>query len=146
MAQLTPEQARIADDAVAKVQTAQAAAQEAIDAEWAIIDLFTDSESAAAARRESLRQTTKILDQLVERRPGLTAEGLVGFVQLAGAGAQVSELLDGARRATAAGFTREVVKPTLSDLNPLNASGVVGRVLLAGALAGLVLLYFKLRD
>lgn len=132
---LTSEQAKVADDAIAAVRAAVAQAQEAIDSEVVALTWLTGSESARAVRQESLRQSKKILDQMLAKRPSLDENGLVGFVQLGSAGAQVDALIASARRMTAAGFKKEVVDPTLDDLNPFNLKGKIGKAILIGAVA-----------
>ena len=142
MADLTPAQAELADQALDRVRAAAAAAQAAVDDESAILVWATGSESAHAARVESLRQTRKIQAELELRRPYLSAEQLVGFVELAAAGAEVQSILDNARRMTGAGFRAEVVDPTLAELDPTNLGGFAGRatvLVVAGVVAFLLL-------
>lgn len=145
MASLTSEQARVADEAIAAVESAVARGREAIDSESVVLTWLTDSESARAARKESLRQSEKILADLRVRRVSLDPNGLVGFVSLASAGAEVSALIESAKRMTAAGFKREVVDPTARDLNPFNLNGKVGKAILIGVVA-LVAFHFLTRS
>lgn len=140
---LSPEQARIADEALERVRAAERAAAAAVDSRSSVLTWITGSSSSASAEDESLRQTRKIRADLEARRPGLEPEGLASFVQLAAAGAQVGDLLASARLATAGGFVDEVVTPTARALDPTNLSGPVGKVAL-GALV-LVVLVVALR-
>jgi hypothetical protein len=140
---LSAEQARLADEALRRVRAAATSARSALDNESVTLVWLTGSSSARAAREESLRQTTKILADLENRRPGLTSDKLTGFVELASAGAEVSALLESARRMTAEGFKREVVDPTARDLNPFNLDGKVGKALLVAGLVLVVVLVLK---
>lgn len=142
---LTPEQARIADSAIERVRSSVAAARSAVSGRSAFLTWLTGSASAEAAGAESLRQSEKILGELERRRPALDAPGLVGFVELANAGASVGDILESARLATAAGFGAEVVTPTLRELDPTNLGGPVGKVALAAAVLAVLAVAWRFR-
>lgn len=143
MAELTTKQAELADQALARVRAAEAAAVAAVEDESWVLNWLAGSESAAAARRESLRHTQNIRADLERRRPWLVSEGLVGFLELAAAAAEVSALLESARRMTAGGFGAEVVSPTLAELDPTNLDGFAGRAVLLAVVAAVIFLVVK---
>lgn len=140
---LTQEQARIADEALERVRSAERTARAAVESRSSVLTWITGSESAAAAGREELRQVEKIRATLEARRPGLEPAGLTGFVELASAGAEVSALVESARLVSGAGLVQEVVKPTLRELDPTNLSGPVGKVAVAAVAVLVVLLVLR---
>lgn len=123
---LNADQAAIADAAIERVRASVAAAQAAVESRSSVLTWITGSSSAAAAGEESLRQSRKILATLEERRPGLEPSGLVSFVELAQAGAEVSAILESARLATAGGFAENVIAPTVADLKAKVALPALG--------------------
>lgn len=132
---LSPDAARLADDAIVAVRQAIAAADAAIASEWDLIVWATGSDSARQARIASVEASRRILGELETRRPGLTDAGLLGFLDLAGAAADVRATVAAARRLTPAGVRSEVIAPTLASLDPTNFGGPVGRAVLIGAVA-----------
>lgn len=130
---LSPTAGQLADEAIITVRRAVAAADVAIAAEWDLIVWATGSESARQARIASVEASRRILAELESRRPGLTDSGLLGFLDLAGAAADVRATVEAARRITPAGIAAEVVNPTLAALDPTNLGGPVGRAVLIGA-------------
>lgn len=121
---LSPENAALADEAIAKVQKASDAGHAALDAEWSILTTITGSQSARSARVESVRQTDSILEQLHVRRVDLTDTGLEGFLQLAAAAADVSSTVAAASRMTPAGVNVEVVQPTIAGVKSAAAGAL----------------------
>jgi len=114
---LTADQARVADDAIAAVQHAADLADAGNAGRSGFLTWLTGSESSASASSEDARQTHKCLDWLKAQRPGLDAAGLVGFVEYASAGADVSQLLDAAHQASWSGFKEQVVDPSVAELS-----------------------------
>jgi hypothetical protein len=141
---LTPSEAQLADEAIARVDSSIAAAKTALDEESVTLVWLTGSSSARSAREESLRQSVKIAGQLRERRGFLASENLGGFLQLATAGAEVDDLIASSRRMTGSGFTAEVVKPTLRQLDPTNLDGPLGKLTLALVVVGVLFVAFQL--
>lgn len=147
MAQLSPAQASIADQALQSVRDAAASARAALDAESGVVGTVLGWVSGAgyqtAQREEDLRHTEIILADLERRRPSLTVEQLPRYLDLASAGADVSGLVAASRQLTAAAFSEQVIAPTVAELDPTNLSGAAGKLALGAAVLLAAVLVLK---
>ena len=118
--------AAAADEALARVRDAERAATAAVAGRSSVLVWLTGSSSSASAQDENLRQTSKIRAQLEGMRPDLTDAGVPGFLELAAVGANVSDIIEDARRQSGAGFQEEVIAPTVAEAKAAATVGAFG--------------------